>query len=971
MREQTKLSTDSEPLKLRKRSVRCILIIAFLFLASAGFLRGPAEAYGGSRVVKVGYFDFRGYHDIDEEGSRSGYGYEYLHEMAKSAGWTFQYVSGTWSECMDMLESGEIDLLTSAQYTEERAEKFDFSDNEMGISYVQLTVKDGNTVYKRDDYEGFNGMRIGQLQGNSRNDLLTDFAEENNFTYASVYFDDQTELEQALHAGSVDALLTSSLRNTENERIIAMFAPSPFYCIVKKGDAQLLKEVNQALSDIDIYNPAFKSNLYNKFYRTKASDQLILSEQETEYLSKKHTLRIAVMPDEYPLSYLENGEYKGIVADVIRDATKNMGVELEFIQSTDYQQAIEQVKSGRADIISIYASDFNRADNNKIRITSPYMELTYSAVTKKEAEDSLGRIAVVEGSIFAGAYLKEQAGKVVSYKNGRDAIRAVSEGKADIAYVNTYSADAVLQRDYSRLKSTIVYDYRTELSIGAGIQTDSILYTILDKAVNDINKDELSKIIAYNTILRPNKVDIVNYARQNIVQFTLILTAIFVFIIGAFVYIILNNKKHSEHMFRLAYVDPMTGLWNSNGFEKEGKERLKKYPDSRFAVAEVDLRKFSMINSNYGREMGDEVIREMAQILKRFCGGKEVLGHVKADQFIMLFQYESERDVADFISTLKSRFTKFNINDLSLKFTPSVGIYLVSQNNMDFGHAVDYTETAHRESKIGKESVIYYDTDLLQRIVREKDIADRVEFALENGEFEVYYQPKYNMKTNQISGAEALIRWNHGEWGFMRPDEFIPILEKAGNITEVDFYVLEEVCRLLHGWLEAGKSWVPVSVNQSRVHFQKPDYIERLQNLLIRYDIPRNMIELEITESLFENENITNDIIKKMKMLGFLVSVDDFGSGYSSLYLLNQVSVDILKIDKTFLYDSESESKVRTIIRKVVEMAGDLGLEVICEGVEKQEQAEFLVNIGCYFAQGFLYAKPMPLKEFREQVEKA
>ena len=244
-----------------------------------------------------------------------------------------------------------------------------------------------------------------------------------------------------------------------------------------------------------------------------------------------------------------------------------------------------------------------------------------------------------------------------------------------------------------------------------------------------------------------------------------------------------------------------------------------------------------------------------------------------------------------------------------------------------------------------------------------------MEKALLEREFVVYYQPKINMETEKIIGAEALVRWISKDKGFMNPGEFIPVFEKEGFIIELDFFVLEEAVKIIRDWLDNNKNPITISVNQSRVHLSNPYYIERLKNLINKYQIPTKFIELELTESLFMDIDVALETVKKIKELGFSVSVDDFGSGFSSLNMLKSMPIDVVKIDREFLNESENSQKAQKIISKIVEMAKELDMEVICEGVEKIEQAEFLKSIGCYYAQGFLYAKPMPETEFFDKVK--
>ena len=239
--------------------------------------------------------------------------------------------------------------------------------------------------------------------------------------------------------------------------------------------------------------------------------------------------------------------------------------------------------------------------------------------------------------------------------------------------------------------------------------------------------------------------------------------------------------------------------------------------------------------------------------------------------------------------------------------------------------------------------------------------------ALARHEFECYLQPKDGLRSRNIEGAEALIRWNSKDFGFISPGDFIPIAEKNGFVVELDFFILEEVCRTMRRWIDDGKKPVVISVNQSRLHLNYDDYIWRLREIVDKYDIPYEYIELELTESVFaENAEKLLKVMHKLHEIGFKLSLDDFGSGYSSLNMLKDMPVDVVKIDKEFFSDTMNSQKGRAVITTVVDLAKNLDMDVISEGVETREQVEFLTEIHCAMVQGYYFAKPLPISEFEK-----
>ena len=317
----------------------------------------------------------------------------------------------------------------------------------------------------------------------------------------------------------------------------------------------------------------------------------------------------------------------------------------------------------------------------------------------------------------------------------------------------------------------------------------------------------------------------------------------------------------------------------------------------------------------------------------------------------------------------------FDNNGMEQRYKPAMkfGIYNIEANNRDsqIGQYIDAAVSARKSIKRDHTKQIAYFDDKMESDIRvEAQIEKKMESALKQGEFVVYYQPKYLLKTEKIIGAEALIRWNHPKEGLIPPGVFIPIFERNGFIVQTDFFVYEEVLKMQSRRLKEGKKTVPVSVNVSRTHIGTSDFLPRLMELADRYEVPRELLELELTETALggKQQNIV-DFIRACKHAGFPISIDDFGSGYSSLNLLKEMPVDVLKIDREFLNETDESQKSSVIVEQVVEMATKIDIRTLCEGVETKEQAAFLKQIGCNMAQGYLYSKPVPEETFEGMLE--
>ncbi|MDX5700297.1 EAL domain-containing protein, partial [Clostridioides difficile] len=281
---------------------------------------------------------------------------------------------------------------------------------------------------------------------------------------------------------------------------------------------------------------------------------------------------------------------------------------------------------------------------------------------------------------------------------------------------------------------------------------------------------------------------------------------------------------------------------------------------------------------------------------------------------------------------------------------------------------MDRANTARKTIKGGhKNSFAFYDKEMHKKILKEKEIENSMVDALNNGEFIVYFQPKYSLSDYQIIGAEALVRWDNPQKGLIPPIEFIPVFERNGFIVNIDFYVFEEVCKKIREWMDEGQKVVPISVNLSRMHFVNSNFIEEFKLIVDKYKIPTRLIELELTETaVLDNIEGLLDTMNNLKEKGFVISMDDFGTGYSSLNLLKELPVDILKLDRAFFTEKDESNNEKIVISNVIKMAKELKMKVISEGVETISQVEFLKQIGCDMVQGYLFSKPMPVKEFEK-----
>lgn len=420
----------------------------------------------------------------------------------------------------------------------------------------------------------------------------------------------------------------------------------------------------------------------------------------------------------------------------------------------------------------------------------------------------------------------------------------------------------------------------------------------------------------------------------------------------------INHKSTNEN-------DILTGINNKEAFHHYLNNMLINNSDKIHAVAVLDVEKFKVINDIYGSMVADSFLIRIAEELKKLTGKiGGICAHSYADQFLLAAPITCE-DIERELIRIENII---NDNAEGIKISMKAGIYIVDDINMSVISMCTRAKYALNSIKrhYGKKIAVY-DDEIRNDILDRQKIVGDMKYALAEGQFKVYFQPKYDLMTEKIIGAEALVRWQHPEIGLISPGKFIPIFEENGFITELDVYVWEECCRFMHKRKQIGLSVVPVSINVSRVDIYNENIVKILCNLVKKYDLEPELLHLEITESVYINDSgKINVVLNQVKEKGFIIEIDDFGSGYSSLSILSEIPMDIIKMDMKF-FQSEKNTKVKQkIIYSVIKLAKWMNLFVIAEGVETKEQLDYLRKMKCHFAQGFYFAKPMSAEEFEQ-----
>lgn len=413
-------------------------------------------------------------------------------------------------------------------------------------------------------------------------------------------------------------------------------------------------------------------------------------------------------------------------------------------------------------------------------------------------------------------------------------------------------------------------------------------------------------------------------------------------------------------------IDELTGLFNRSTFITRLRHSLKALSSDagkKLMVVYFDIQRFKAINDLFGMTEGDRLLIYTANAIKETVGDKGAGCRLGSDRFLF-FQDVTEKEIDKILNQFLDKVVSY---ELPFEIACNAGVYVVSDYSMRTDAIIDRAIIAQAAVKGSyTERFKYYEEEMRQNLISEQEITGSMRTALKEKQFIIHYQPQYNHTTGMLVGAEALVRWQHPENGLIPPGRFIPVFEKNGFITNLDLYVFENVCKFIRNCIDNNYVLVPISINLTRYDIFNPNFIERLEKARIAYDVPPKYLRIEITESAaIGNSKFINDAVAKLHSYGYVVEMDDFGSGYSSLNILKDIDFDIIKLDMKFLQnESENANRGGTILSSVVRMLNWLGMPIIAEGVETMKQADFLRSIGCDYIQGYLYSKPLAEEDY-------
>lgn len=927
-----------------------------------------------NQKVRVGYVPSEEFlQKCDEPGHDyyEGYMAEFLEVMSIYGDWEYEFISGSWEDCKRWIADGTIDLLPGAM-REDAGETVTLSELPLTTVWDNLYVpKEADAQFG--EYDVIQNKKIGYIKGGYANE---EFFQENHLNCELVVYDNYQELEEAFNKGEVSA--TMGIGNTVKDcTLLARISPRCIYMGFNRNNPELADNLEEAYEQLMMEMPNLIDTLQSKYVEEQESDKVLLSHVEQAWIEENPVITVAYINGRKPHEYeTEAGEAAGIHVQFLEEVLDQVGLKAEWVSVRNTEQALSYLDNGLVDVVTTVCANDELVLSGNILVTDPYRDSFFSVLGKKgtNMQNTVKppTFAVEKGARTYIDFIKKYYpdSKILRKNTEEEVYAAIKSGeaKATVTEANI--------EEYYRLKYDMSLENKTDqyqgIPVCLGVKKSGggqLLLSILNQGIQSLDASKVNEIIINNS----NDIEL-DYS------FSMLLKKYWAVIVGCIALILLfggivfffRRRYQKERLWRAAYIDKVTGQGNYEKMMLDVKPLFDGKHGGQYAVCALDVVKFKNLNETHGYSAGNKVLEVMAKLIAGECREGEFSARAGGDQFALMLKGNVTEEHVKRMEALTRKIEQ-GISMLNSEYRVRcvAGVYLL-QDDEDPYYAVDKANLARKAARSSRgRNVAVYDTRMHKRVLKEREIESIMYQALEDEEFLVYLQPRVIIGTGEIVAAEALVRWQRPSGEMIYPDTFIPLFETNGFIREMDFYIYEQVCRMLRERLEKNLPVVPVSVNVSRAHLETGNFIVSINELMDKYEIPRKYIELELTESLLvENPARMIETANRLKENQYMLSIDDFGSGYSSLNILKQLKFDILKIDKEFLRIEGAKPEDKIILESVIHMAKKLNMQVLVEGVELEEQQHMLTKMGCDFAQGYYFSRPIPVSDFLAMLER-
>ncbi len=955
----------------------CIgIILCMVITILTPFSTLKAEADTNTAVTPIAYTEpIRvGYYsafddmivDIDSKNNK-GYGYEVFAKISERSGLQFEFVPIA-DSMIEAVRSGYVDVGGFNTRSDERRELVHYSETAYTKTYIALMSPDMSIRYA--DAAAIDGKTVAVYDENIGVDVLDKFCEENNISVNYLYGETETYMEQ-----EADLFITYSEDPSSHDlNNILNLGVYNLYLITNLENTELMDMINEVYLEV-IYT---EGNFFMELEEKYLSDNIEISHRgltirETEILNRR-PLEVGYVTGFSPISYTNDaGQADGVMVDVLQKYADYYGFEVNY-----HPYSIADTQDSYKDfdiLLTLYGNESGEYENYSF--SEPFYEIPLYAVINNNILDTTASHEIFMSNVKIASlpyqtvdfddYLDVAPSiEFVFYTDWHELLDSFAAGETDML-ICTESAVTYTQIYLDDLfTSTIHTDTTVPMQFLINDDIADEYVPIFNVMADKFSEQEYREIIETNAndALPSNETGFWEFLIHNWYYFGMVVAIT----IAAFIALYYREQIGKREALIQSYnTDPLTGLTAIQRFREAVEEKLEDAKPGEYEMISFDINMFKTINTHFSTDRGTSVIVAVAEALKKALENTSaIVSRRTGDQFLIFRRVDDGGE----IRLLYGNYILPAIEDtISQKYKISMAFGNVIANDVKVKATslIGQADNARVASKNTHNTTFTtFDDNMRKKYENKINITFRMEQALKEREFSVEYQPKIDFSTLKVGGAEALVRWTPRLGEKIYPDEFIPVFEENGFISYLDMYVLEEVCKFIKE--NDRKMQIPrISVNLSAHTILADNIIPRVNNILEKYGINPEEIELEITESAVErNVEQFLAVVKMFKASGFAISIDDFGAGVSSLNRLSAIEADVLKLDKAFFDLKGQGAKSTVVVTDVVNMAKHLNMQVVAEGVETAAQAIWLRDIGCEYAQGYYFARPMNENDFRE-----
>ncbi|MGH1462997.1 MAG: EAL domain-containing protein [Neptuniibacter sp.] len=937
--------------------------------------------------------------DYIDQGRHAGLASDYLKLISEKTGLQINVVSGyTWNELLSMLTEQRIDLLPAIYYSKSRAKKMHFTSSYLRLRHYAFSQSSRNDLRSLQDLYS---KTIAVPKGYSYLENLRKEHPQINILEVN----STLEAIDSVITGQADSMIESTALISHYLKTHNIHGLKPTFAVefgindvymAARRDLPILRDIiDKVIQNLDDKERQTITErwIHISLAETEITERKLFSSEEQLYLNKKKALKACIDPAWFPYEGFKDGKISGMTSDYLKYFEDQLKIPIDVMRTTSWAQTLAFARQRKCDFITM-ASD--KPERRKyLSFATPHMSAPLALATQvdevffSDFSELAGKQVGIMRGYSPGVTIQENYPEItlIPYDDILEALGDVQQGKI-LGFIDSVATLSYqIQNSFpGSLKISGKFDY--DWSFGIAARNDEpLLVSILDKVVLTMPDSVHNRI--KNTWLGVRYEQAIDY--KTLWQVIFVFAAILLLLLIRYRQVSQHRKEIAVKNIELANInqlleeqkasaqhmashDMLTSLPNRSQLliSLEHALNMAKRNNTKVAVLFIDLDRFKFVNDSLGHHVGDELLRIVSQVLTIRVRNTDTLARIGGDEFILVMEsFEDDKSPAlvaqGLIDSLKQPFT---VAEHQFQISASIGISLYPDDSNDIHNLIKHADIAMYQAKDqGRNRFRYYTPSLSEQTEKRLELENSLRDAIEQDQLQLFYQPIINLRTSKVSHAEALIRWHHPTLGTVSPDVFIPIAEDNGMIHELGLWVFREACKQLRLWQDQDLDISNVSVNVSSIQFQKSDLIANFKNILQQEKVSANSINIEITESHLMDQTERNiAYLNGLKQAGHLISVDDFGVGYSSMSYMKRLPLDIIKIDRSFISDIPEDKNDIQITQAIIALALNLNYTSVAEGVENIQQMEFLRKTGCHYAQGFLFSRPLPPAEFAEKV---